>query len=118
MQKTTTGSGPFSRILKALARVEPNEVQATVLSFLFVFILMAAYFILRPVRDAMASDWSREEVTWLWNGTFLFSIVAVSHRGAVYVIDRSGDIVFDFVNADYKIRLPAEDLRRAAMAAR
>ena len=52
----TNGSGPVARIVKAATKVEPNEFQATVLSFLFVFILMAAYFILRPVRDAMASD--------------------------------------------------------------
>jgi len=35
---------------------------------------------------------------------------------AVYVIDRSGRIVFDFVNADYKIRLPADRLLAAADA--
>lgn len=33
---------------------------------------------------------------------------------AVYVIDTSGTIIFDFVNADYKIRLPAEELKTAA----
>lgn len=33
---------------------------------------------------------------------------------AVYVVDRSGEIVFDFVNSDFKIRLPAEDLLAAA----
>ena len=36
---------------------------------------------------------------------------------AVYVIDKSGQIVFDFVEADYKIRLPADELLRAAKAA-
>jgi peroxiredoxin len=36
---------------------------------------------------------------------------------AVYVIDKSGEIVFDFVNADYKVRLPADDLLAAAKAA-
>ena len=36
---------------------------------------------------------------------------------AVYVIDRSGRIVFDFVEPDYKIRLPADALLRAAKAA-
>ena len=77
------GNGQIRRIIKSATKVEPNELQATVLSFLFVFILMAAYFILRPVRDAMASDWSRDEVTMLWNGTFLFSIIAVSVYGGV-----------------------------------
>jgi peroxiredoxin len=33
---------------------------------------------------------------------------------SVYVIDRSGEIVYDFVNPNYKIRLPAEDLLAVA----
>jgi len=33
---------------------------------------------------------------------------------AVYVIDANGLIVFDYVNADYKIRLPADDVLAAA----
>jgi len=33
---------------------------------------------------------------------------------AVYVIDQSGEIVFDFVNPDYKIRLPADELLETA----
>ncbi len=36
---------------------------------------------------------------------------------AVYVINKSGDIVYDFVNADYKIRLSADELLSAAKAA-
>ena len=36
---------------------------------------------------------------------------------AVYVINRSGDIVYDFVEADYKVRLPADELLSAAKAA-
>lgn len=79
----TNGSGPIARIIKAATKVEPNELRATVLSFLFVFILMVAYFILRPVRDAMASDWSRTEVSWLWTSTFVFSVLAVTIYGGV-----------------------------------
>ena len=36
---------------------------------------------------------------------------------AVYVIDRTGKIVFDFVESDYKVRLSADDLLSAAEAA-
>jgi len=74
---TNDAPGPIQRIFKATAKVEANEIQATVLSFLFVFILMAGYFVLRPIRDAMASDWSREEVGVLWTFTFFVSLVAV-----------------------------------------
>ncbi len=76
-------NGPISRIIKAATKVEPNELKATILSFLFVFTLMAAYFILRPVRDAMASDWTRTEVSWLWTSTFVFSVIAVTVYGGV-----------------------------------
>jgi AAA family ATP:ADP antiporter len=79
-------SGPISRIVKAATKVEPNELRATVLSFLFVFCLMTAYFIIRPVRDAMASDWSRADTSFLWTLTFLFSVVGVSLYG--FVISR------------------------------
>jgi peroxiredoxin len=33
---------------------------------------------------------------------------------AVYVIDKSGKIVFNYVNADFTVRLKAEDLLSAA----
>ena len=42
---------------------------------------MTAYFIMRPVRDAMASDWSDVEVSLLWTTTFFLSIIAVSIYG-------------------------------------
>jgi AAA family ATP:ADP antiporter len=45
---------------------------------------MGSYYILRPVRDAMASDWTDAEVSWLWTFTFFFSTIAVSlYGGAV-----------------------------------
>jgi AAA family ATP:ADP antiporter len=42
-----------------------------------VFTLMASYYVLRPVRDAMASDWSDAELSWLWTLNFFISAVAV-----------------------------------------
>jgi AAA family ATP:ADP antiporter len=84
---------PISRIVKALTKVEPNELRATVLSFLFIFALMTAYFIIRPVRDAMASDWSRTDTSFLWTLTFFFSIVAVSIFGRVISTVRFSRVV-------------------------
>jgi AAA family ATP:ADP antiporter len=75
--------GALKRMVQAATRIEPNELKAVLLSFVFVFILMAAYFILRPVRNAMASDWSDAELSTLWTGTFIFSVVAVSVYGGI-----------------------------------
>ncbi len=76
---TTAQDGIIARLAKTLSEVEANELKATLVSTLFVFILMASYYILRPVRDGMASDWTDSEVSFLWNINFFVSagIVAV-----------------------------------------
>ncbi|MDJ0750447.1 MAG: MFS transporter [Woeseiaceae bacterium] len=73
----------FQRVFKSAANVEPNEIRATILSFLWVFFVMCAWYILRPVRDSLSSDWTNEQLSWLWTSTFFFSAVAVSIYGAV-----------------------------------
>lgn len=67
--------------------IQPEETRTTLTSFLMVFMLMGAYYILRPVRDALASNWTDAEVSWLWTFTFLLSFILVSVYGwAVSVI--------------------------------
>ncbi len=79
---TTENKNIISRFMKAASKVESNEIKAVVLSFSFVFTLMASYYILRPIRDAMSSDWSDAELSTLFTATFLFSFVAVVLYGA------------------------------------
>ncbi len=79
-------AGVLTCLLQKIVNVEPNELKATVAAFAFVFILMASYFILRPVRDAMASDWSDLEVSFLWNINFFVSSGIVALYG--YAISR------------------------------
>ena len=74
--------GLAARMARLLSKIEPNEMRAVVSSFSLVLILMAAYYILRPVRDAMASDWSDAEVSLLWTINFFFSFVVVAGYGA------------------------------------
>ena len=80
---STRSNNPLARLFKATSQVEPNELKATLLSFLFVFSIMCAWFILRPVRDALSSDWTDAQLSWLWTSTFFFSALAVSVYGAV-----------------------------------
>jgi len=74
---------PILKLLLRSTNIQANEVRAAVLSFLFVFILMAAYYLLRPVRDAMASDWSDAEVSFLWTLNFFISTAIVFFYGWV-----------------------------------
>ncbi len=70
-------------MLAAAIKVEPHELRATILSFTWVFLVMSAWYILRPVRDSLSSDWTDEQLSWLWTSTFFFSAVAVSLYGAI-----------------------------------
>ena len=67
--------------LKTASKVKEKEVKAVIFSFLFVVVLMSAYYILRPVRDAMASDWTDAEVSWLWTLNFFISTAIVALYG-------------------------------------
>lgn len=76
-------SNPIVRLLLRSTNMQPNEVKAAMVSFLFVFTLMAAYYLLRPIRDAMASDWTDAEVSWLWTLNFFISTAIVALYGWV-----------------------------------
>jgi AAA family ATP:ADP antiporter len=69
------------RVLRSATMIEPREAKMVVLSFVFVFVLMAAYYTLRPVRDAMASDWSNTEISVLWNIQLVLSTLVVAGYG-------------------------------------
>jgi AAA family ATP:ADP antiporter len=69
--------------LKTASKVKNQEVKAVIFSFLFVVVLMSAYYILRPVRDAMASDWTDAEVSWLWTLNFFISTLIVALYGVM-----------------------------------
>jgi len=74
--------GWFSRALKLIAAVEPAEIKAVVLSFIYFFFLMASYFILRPLRDTMGTVYGVAHLQELFTGTFVVSfIVAPVYAG-------------------------------------
>ena len=78
---STAKQNLFARIMKIASQIEENEIKTVLASFSFVFILMSAYYLLRPVRDAMASNWTDAELSWLWTSTFIFSATAVAIYG-------------------------------------
>jgi ATP:ADP antiporter, AAA family len=72
----------FARLLKTVADVEPLEVRAVLISFVYFFFLMASYFILRPLRDTMGTIYGVDHLQELFTGTFIVSfIVAPLYAG-------------------------------------
>ena len=81
MNQTENPSG-FARLLKVVANVEPLEVKAVAIAFVYFFFLMASYFILRPLRDTMGTIYGVKHLQELFTGTFVVSfIVAPLYAG-------------------------------------
>jgi ATP:ADP antiporter, AAA family len=59
----------------SLVDVRPYEVRALVLAFLCNFVLMASYYLLRPVRDAMATVFGVGQLQNLFTGTLVLTLV-------------------------------------------
>ncbi|MCB1606347.1 MAG: MFS transporter [Xanthomonadales bacterium] len=54
-----------------------------VLSFCYFFSLLAAYYVLRPVREEMAVQFGPERAQWLFTGTFICMTLLVPVYGAI-----------------------------------
>lgn len=67
----------FDRLLK----LEPAERTAVLWSFSYFFCLLSAYYILRPVRDAMGIAGGVENLQWLFSATFIAMLLAVPVYG-------------------------------------
>jgi AAA family ATP:ADP antiporter len=78
----TAGDSRIRTFIQSASMIKGRELNAVISSFLLVVVLMSAYYILRPVRDAMASDWTDAEVSWLWTLNFFISTGVVALYGA------------------------------------
>ena len=71
----------LSRIAKTTAKIEANELRAVLLSFAFVFTILASYYILRSIRDGLASEWDDVQLSTIWTFTFFISFLVVALYG-------------------------------------
>ena len=71
----------LKRIAKTAAKIEANELRAVLLSFAFVFTILASYYILRSIRDGLASDWDDVQLSTIWTFTFFTSFLVVALYG-------------------------------------
>jgi ATP:ADP antiporter, AAA family len=70
-----TPSGPLHTLLRSAVDVRPNEVRALVTSFGFFFLLLSSYFVLRPIRDAVAAASGVSKLPLLFVGTLTVTLL-------------------------------------------
>jgi len=62
-------------VLQLLSGVHPDERKVLILSALYFFLVMASYFILRPIRDQMGVAGGVKNLPWLFTGTLIAMLV-------------------------------------------
>jgi len=63
--------------LYSIFKIKRSEMAGALWSFLFIFILMASYFVVKIVRDSLPSDWGDVGLAQQWSITFVLSTIAV-----------------------------------------
>ena len=64
-------------LLQRVVDVKPQELRALGWSLLYVFAILSAYYVLRPIRDEMGVHGGVEKLPWLFTGT-LVAMIAVN----------------------------------------
>lgn len=70
-------------LLRRIVHVEAHEVKAVLLSFAYFFLVLAAYYIIRPVRDEMGVAVGRDHLQTLFVAVFFVMLAAVPVYGWV-----------------------------------
>lgn len=73
----------FHRFVRSVVPVERDELPALVWAFVYFFCLLAAYYILRPVRDEMGVLSGVQKLPWLFSAVFVTMLVVIPLFGYV-----------------------------------
>jgi len=68
-------NNPFHRLLRRLINVTPAEAPALGWCWLYIFSVLASYYILRPIRDQMGVAGGVNNLPWLFTGTLIAMLV-------------------------------------------
>lgn len=63
--------------------VRPSERSALILGFAFHFCVLASYYLVRPLRDALGLEGGADKLQWLFTATFVVMLLMVPLFGAL-----------------------------------
>ena len=66
----------MARLLKKIVDVRADEVRALWLGFAFHFIILTAYYIVKPIRDSIAASNRIETLPWMFTATLVVMLIA------------------------------------------
>jgi len=66
----------MKRLLQKIVDVRANELHALGLAFVFNFVVLGSYYVVRPIRDDIAATGGIETLPWMYTGTLVMMLVA------------------------------------------
>jgi AAA family ATP:ADP antiporter len=66
----------MKRLLGKIVDVRPEELRAVLLGFVFNFVVLGSYYVVRPIRDDIAAAGGIETLPWMYTGTLVTMLVA------------------------------------------
>ena len=66
----------MKKVFAKLVDARPNEIRALWLGFAFHFIILSAYYIVKPIRDAIAAGNRIETLPWMFTATLVVMFIA------------------------------------------
>lgn len=78
-----SGQGRIAKTVESFKSIFEKEGAAFIWSFLYFFSILTAYFILRPIRDAMGIASGVGFLPWLFTGTFFVMLAVMPVYGAL-----------------------------------
>ena len=65
----------MKKVLERIVDVKPDEIRALSLAFVFNFLVLGGYYVIRPIRDEIGAA-GRENLPWMFTATLLTMLVA------------------------------------------
>ena len=73
----------MEKIFAKIVDVKPNEIRALWLGFAFHFIILTAYYIVKPIRDTIAASGRLEALPWMFTATLVVMLIANAIYAAI-----------------------------------
>jgi AAA family ATP:ADP antiporter len=66
----------FLRLLRQVVDVKAEEVRALGLGFIYYFLILSSYYVIRPIRDDFGAAGGIENLPWMFTGTLVTMLIA------------------------------------------
>src|SRR5207247_10530815 len=73
----------MKRLFTKIVDVKPHELRALWLAFVFNFVVLGGYYVIRPIRDEIGADRGVENLPWMYTGTLIGMLIANALYAAI-----------------------------------